>query len=345
MLCAVLCKKRPSTSPTSTIQPVLAHGSITTNWNAANPACIVVPFKWWPGAALGKSPQNMLVLNTQLDTLVALDRYRILVGDAQYDATVRSGFKATEAALALRPMEWLYRLVFSAITLTLLPTEQAALLPPLKRMWKRIGWRVFIPRLPRLKTRFPRLVMPGGYIDRELSLQTWAHDYLAVNLMDLVRAARGAHRNTFIPYIEGILGYCAATTILLRWIEQKGTIYALGFYAEALYLLSLREPRPDLDAALANALLVCMRHGIGLPPSLNGANREAQPALTHHAVPQPGSEDIVVANLSTPEHATCLVVNAGQDAVALVAALRSVPSDWNIPATTLVPGGWFRLRP
>ena len=86
------------------------------------------PFKWWPSTVLGKSPQNMLVLNTQLDTLVALDRYRALTGDVQYDAAVRSGFKATEATMALRPMEWLYRLVFSAINLTLLPTERGS--PP-----------------------------------------------------------------------------------------------------------------------------------------------------------------------------------------------------------------------
>ena len=141
--------------------------------------------------ALGKSPQNMLVLNTQLDTLVALDRYGMLTGDAQYAPLVESGYRAARAVLALRPMEWLYRLVFSAIDLTLLPTGQAARLPLWQRLWKRIGWQVFVPRLPRLKTRFPRLVMPGGYIDRELSLQTWAYDYLAVNLMDLVRAARG----------------------------------------------------------------------------------------------------------------------------------------------------------
>ena len=42
------------------------------------------PFKWWPGRALSKSPQNMLVLNTQLDTLVALERYGTLTDDTQY---------------------------------------------------------------------------------------------------------------------------------------------------------------------------------------------------------------------------------------------------------------------
>ncbi len=300
------------------------------------------PFKWWPGDALGKSPQNMLVLNTQLDTLVALDRYGTLTGDTQYAPLVDSGYEAAREVLSLRPMEWLYRLVFSAVDLTLMPTEQAARLPLWRRLWKRIGWQVFVPRLPRLKTRYPRLVMPGGYIDRELSLQTWAYDYLAVNLMDLVRAARGTHGAVFIPYIQGILDYCIHTGIARRWLEHKGRTYAIGFYAEALYLLCLRESRPEFDAMLANALLLCVRQRLGLPPSLPGGNAEAQTAS--HPAPQPARADIVVANLSRVERAVCLVVNTGQHVIKLEDALCAVPADLPIPATELPPGGWLRIE-
>ena len=240
-------------------------------------------------------------------------------------------------------MEWLYRLVFSAIDLTLLPTEQAARLPVWKRLWKRIGWQMFIPRLPRLKTRYPRLVMPGGYIDRELSLQTWAYDYLAVNLMDLVRVARGPRRGVFMPYIDGILEFCARTGIVRRWLEHKGRAYAVGFYAESLVLLSLAAPRPAIDAMLADALQLCVHHGLGLPPSLNGGNAEAQTA--HHRVPQPACADILVANLSRAEHAACLVVNVGQHTIKLDAALSAVPDGWVIPANELPPGGWVRIEP
>lgn len=300
------------------------------------------PFKWWPGTALGKSPQNMLVLNTQLDTLVALDRYATLTGDTQYVPLVESGYEAAHAVLSLRPMEWLYRLGFSAIDLTLLPTEQAARLPAWKRVWKRIGWQMFIPWLPRLKTRFPRLVMPGGYIDRELSLQTWAYDYLAVNLMDLVRAARGPHRAAFMPYIDGILKYCVRTGIARRWLEYKGRAYAVGFYAEALILLNFAAPRPEADAVLAEALQLCMQHGMGLPPSINGGNAETQTATQR--APQPALAGIVVANLSSAERAACLVVNTGQHAIRLDTALCAVPDGWAIPATELPPGGWLRIE-
>ena len=239
-------------------------------------------------------------------------------------------------------MEWLYRLIFSAIDLTLMPTEQAARLPLLQRLWKRVGWRVFVPRLPRLKTRFPRLVMPGGYIDRELSLQTWAYDYLAVNLMDLVRAAKGPRQAVLMPYIDGILEHCRRTRIARRWLEHKGRAYAVGFYAEALILLSLFAPRPEIDSMLADALLLCVRHGLGLPPSLTGGYSEARAAS--ETVPQPARSEIVVANLSHLERPACLVVNTGQRTTKLKDALSAVPSGWAIPAGELASGGWLRIE-
>jgi len=300
------------------------------------------PFTWWPGTALGKSPQNMLVLNTQLDTLIALERYDRLTGDGRYAELVESGYRAVHAVLTLRPAEWLYRLVFSAIDLTLLPTQDAARLPWWKRAWKRIGWQVFIPRLPRLKTRFPRLVMPGGYIDRELSLQTWAFDYLAVNLMDLVRAARGARSATLMPYVDGILACIRRTGIPRRWLEHKGRSYAVGFYAEALVLLGITRPAPETDAMLADALLLCVRHGIGLPPSVNGGNREIMPRFRD--VPVSNASEVVVANLSREERSACLVVNASPEPVELGVVLERVPPGWNIPGERLQGGGWVRIE-
>jgi hypothetical protein len=299
------------------------------------------PFKWWPGTALGKSPQNMLVLNTQLDTLVALRRYGEISGDTQYAALVESGYQAALALLALRPMEWLYRLVFSAIDLTLMPTERAMRLPLWQRLWKRIGWQLFIPRLPRLKTRFPRLVMPGGYIDRELSLQTWAYDYLAVNLMDMVRMARGSHRDALQPYLHGILDFCTRTGIARRWLEHPARAYALGFHAEALTLLSRAEPRAETDALLAEALTLCARHGLGLPPSLDGGNSEAR--LSGCAVARATVPGIVVANLSRGEHAAALVVNVGLVPLLLGASLEAIPAGWVVPTHPLMPDGWIRL--
>ena len=300
------------------------------------------PFKWWPSKAFGKARQNMLVLNTHLDAAIALQRYGEVTGDRTYTPLVESAFKAAQTVLALRPLEWLYRLVFSAIDLTLLPTERAIRLPRWKRLWKRIGWQVFVPRLPRLKTRFPRLTMPGGYIDRELSLQTWAHDYLAVNLMDLVRADHRSSRNVFAPYIKGILGFCVRTDIMHRWLEQKPRTYAVAFYAEALVLLAVTVPSPEHDAALAAAIQLCAERGLGLPPSINGGNSEVQPLAQQ--VLQTRSSEIAVVNLSSAKRAACLVVNLGTQPIRTDAAVHSMDDRWALPRQDIPPGGWVRIE-
>lgn len=234
------------------------------------------PFKWLPGQALGKSPQNMLVLNTHLDILIALDRYRQLSGDAQYAPLVDSGVTSAQAVLALRSAEWLYRLLFSAINLTLLPTAQAMRLPLWQRLWKRIGWQVFIPNLYRIKNRFPRLVMPGGYIDRHLGLGSWAFHYHTVNLMDLVRARRRFGGTRFDTAINEAAQFAQTSGVRGRWKELKYERYALGFWAEALWHLC--QEFPDHTEYLdwyeeACADLEAMN--MGLPPSSLGGNAEA----------------------------------------------------------------------
>jgi len=234
------------------------------------------PFKWLPGKALGKSPQNMLVLNTHLDILIALDRFRQMIGDKQFAPLVDSGIRSAKAVLDLRTAEWLYQLLFSAIELTLLPASEARRLPVWKRIWKRVGWQVFIPRLYQIKNRFPRLVMPGGYIDRHLGLGSWAFHYHTVNLMDLVRARRRFGGSGFDTVIHAAAQFTQGSGVRGRWKELKYERYALGFWAEALWHLCrefpdhveyqdwYREACADLEAL-----------NMGLPPSHLGNNAEA----------------------------------------------------------------------
>lgn len=151
--------------------------------------------KKWPGRSLasrafGKSLSNLLVLNTHLDSTIALDRYGAITGDTTHQHLVVEANRATEQILSSRPAEWLYRGLFAVIELSFQPTEQARRLPLWKRALKRVGWKYLIPLLPKVKQMFPRLAMPGGYIDRELSACGFAHDYHAVNLMDLARHQR-----------------------------------------------------------------------------------------------------------------------------------------------------------
>ncbi|MEQ6341736.1 MAG: hypothetical protein M3A44_08810 [Gammaproteobacteria bacterium] len=243
----------------------------------------LAPFKWLPGKALGKSPQNMLVLNTHLDILVALDRYRQMTGDEKYVTLVDSGVKSAHAVLALRSAEWLYRLLFSSINLTLLPATQAMRLPLWQRLWKRIGWQVFIPNLYRIKNCFPRLVMPGGYIDRHLGLCSWAFHYHTVNLMDLVRARRRFGGTGFDVVISAAAQFAQTSGVRGRWKELKYERYALGFWAEALWHLCREFPNHgEYHNWYAEACADLEAMNMGLPPSSLGGNAEA--VLAHRPV-------------------------------------------------------------
>ena len=238
------------------------------------------PFKWLPGQALGKSPQNMLVLNTHLDTLIALDRYRQLTGDARFSALVESGVKSAHALLALRSAEWLYRLLFSAINLTLLPTAQAMRLPIWMRLWKRIGWQVFIPHLYQIKNRFPRLVMPGGYIDRHLGLGSWAFHYLTVNIMDLTRARRRFGGLGFDDVLHEAARFTHKSGVRGRWKELKYERYALGFWAEALWHMCQEFPdHAEYQDWYKDACSDLEAMNMGLPPSQLRSNAEAMATI------------------------------------------------------------------
>lgn len=236
------------------------------------------PFRWIPSRACGKSPTNMLVLNTHLDTLVALLRYRELTADTRYDALIASARAAAQGVLELRPMEWLYGLLFRLFALTFLPTRRAAALPLPQRALKRLAWRYLLPWLPRLKARWPRLVMPGGYVDRDLSLRTWSHRYLTVNAMDLARIARrDAGCARYHEVLVGALDFTASSGISEKWREKEADHYSIGFLVEALYQACTLDSAWRWREQLAREVLACCDLELGLSPSIFGHNREIAP--------------------------------------------------------------------
>ena len=304
------------------------------------------PGRWLRSTALGKSPSNLLVLNSHLDTTVALDRYADACDDRQYAPVVASANQATEAVLALRPAEMLYRLLFQTIGLSFLPTDRARALPVWKRALKRLGWKHLIPLLPRIKHRFPRLVMPGGYIDRELSAIGFAHDYHAVNLMDLARHQRrhpSALRDQVLT--EG-LRFVHQSGLDKRWKDMSYHRYALGFWAEALYQAWLHEARSEWLHWLADAVLDLDELNMGLPPSLLGANAECTPVARQHFFRLPEQSGLRQINLGRDGVPALLLVNSGAEPVRCL-----LPSDWtwqdgvgmSISQTQieLAPRGWM----
>ena len=310
------------------------------------------PFKWVPSTAFGKAESNMLVLNSHLDATIALDRYAQLTGDAQYAPLVQSARQSTRAVLGLRSAEPLYRMLFWLIGLTFLPTPQAAALPLWKRALKRLTWQHLMPRLPDIKARWPRLVMPGGYIDRELTLRTWAHDYHAVNLMDLARYLRRFDDAVVREVLVQGLEFTRRSGLLGRWREMAYQKYALGFWAETLYHVCTLFPDATYRQWLAEAMLDLEDLQLGQPPSLLGANAEAVAPAEQLPCPSPVDVRLRVANLGRRCAPELLVLNPCAVALPLawetelpegLSWLRDDGSELS-PNALLGPRSWVRGR-
>lgn len=303
------------------------------------------PFTWKASRALGKSPTNMLVLNTHLDTLVGLDRYRRQQGDETLDGLVESAHQAANRVLGLRPAEALYRIVAKLLYLTFLPPEKAARLPFLLRALKRVGWKWLVPRLHHLKTAFPRLVFPGGFIDRAVSLKGVSDAYQPINLMDLLRFARRFPSPEIDAVVLEALAFTQDSGLIERWAGMKNKAYAIGFWAEALWHACMLYPNPDYRSWLGACMLRLERMRMGLPPSLLGANAEAVPPSQQVACPIVTDARLRVANLSHGDTREFIVANASKDPVVLTwVSPPDRPIEWTtsdgLPANVAsVPAG------
>lgn len=311
------------------------------------------PLTWLPSEAFGKAQSNMLVLNSHLDATIALDRYAQLTGDQQFSELVLSARESTKAVLGLRSAERLYQVLFWLIGLTFLPTKLAAALPAWKRVLKRLTWQHLIPRLPAIKVRFPRLVMPGGYIDRDLTQCHWALDYHAVNLMDLARYLRRFDEPIVRQVLVQGLEFTRQSGILQRWQELGYRKYALGFWGETLYHVCMLMPDVRYRQWLAEAMLQLEALKMGQPPSLLGTNAEAVPAAQQLPCPSPLDARLRVANLGRRGAAELLIVNPTASVLPLVWELAPLEpcaffhadgSPLGSAALHVPAGGWLWAR-
>lgn len=270
------------------------------------------PLPFLKSRALGKSISNMLVLNTHLDALVALSRYEEVTGRLDQKEGLSSGKNAAVTVLGLRPAEFLYRILFSAIELTYTPISRVRSLPLHTRVVRKLAKLLLIHLAPRVKNLFPRLVMPNGYIDRDLSVNYLNHEYLAINIWDLLRFQRRFRINTIDAVIGRAIGFALRSGLVESWSNNKN--YALGFWAETAYLECLSRPEGSREI-LADAVIALSDSGRGLPPSLLGCNPEFIPLKDQVPCISQGNDSIVIVNLSTgPDHPEFLLVNCAGSA-------------------------------
>lgn len=265
---------------------------------------------WTPSRTLGKSPCTKLILNTHLDALVVLDRYQGLSGDARYRQLIDSARDAAQRILALHPAEGLYRLLYRVIDLSLLPKARAQALPLPLRAIKRLAWQVVQPNMHRFKRRWPRLVMPGGLIERHVAPLHYDINYHPVNVMDIVRTWRRFPTEDFATIVDNAIAAVERLDLLSYWGEAANRRFAVATWTEAMYHLCLLKPEHRYRQCLANAMLATARCGLGLPPALLGADAETTPLQLRRPCPTPDQPGLFIANLSTAARHELVLVNA-----------------------------------
>jgi hypothetical protein len=300
---------------------------------------------WIPARTLGKSPTNKLILNTHLDAIVTLEQYRDVTGDNQYTEQVTSARDAARGMLALRPAELLYRVVYRAIRLTLLPEPEAEQLPLVVRGIKRLTWKYLTPQLlPRIKRIFPRLVMPGGLIERHLSMPHYDINYHPVNLMDLTRLWRCFPDEDLAEILAEAVEAVSDSSILKLWAESKQRHFSLVVWVDALYQLCTLRQDASYRRFLAQGIIHIEDTGLGLPPSLLGADPEAVKITDRVPSPSPADRHLRVANLSCNGRSEILVINSTDiDRELTWEGNMELPLSWITADGQPVPAGNSRL--
>ncbi len=309
------------------------------------------PLPFLKSRAFGKSTSNMLVLNTHLDTLVALSRYDAVTGRLNQGKRRVSGSKAVIAVLDSRPADFVYRILFKAIELTFVPISRVKSLSLQRRTIRKLARLILIPLLPWMKKFFPRLVMPNGYIGRDLSIGYLNHEYLSINIWDLLRFQKPFNIRMVDPIIHHAVDYAMRSGLVERWSEEKS--YALGFWSEAMYLECIRRPERSRKV-LADAVITLSDSERGVPPSLLGCNPEYIPLESQVPCIRVENDHIVIVNLSTNaddlEFLLINITDSPQEAETPQATvkwvIRNSADEIISPESVLVipPRDWIRLK-
>jgi hypothetical protein len=166
-----------------------------------------------PSKSFGKSESNTLCLNSHLGTMIILRRLSKLEGGQRYTTPLQKAGDALKMILTLKPAGFLYGPIYWLRDLfhTMAEKKPCRLTDKLRRKnesFLRKGW------LFRLKVRHPRIVMPNGFTERDITASLLMNDYHLVNMRDLLYVYRDVPEQWLCDIIEKCMRYTVQSSVV-----------------------------------------------------------------------------------------------------------------------------------
>jgi len=182
----------------------------------------------------GKTTGNSLCINTHVQALTVLHRLCVLIpGKKVYAEMFENGARALRKVLDYQPGELIYRILMPLVIKHMSRKRNNSLKDKAKNiiegfMIKTIYWPV--------RHQFPRIVQPGGFIERDLTIAFASHPYHNTNLKDLLILYHQEPLDWLRPYIENGFSYACR---FLDELDHTNAIAQSPYYIEFIDILYL----------------------------------------------------------------------------------------------------------
>jgi len=156
------------------------HDSLETN-----PDDAARFYKLFDSTAFGKATSNTLCINTHIATLTALHRLNQIDPSDKYSTCFEKGLNALKKVLQANPCNFLFSSAYRPrdLLVRLCTKKENKITKKLLKVWTLILMRHL---LPFLKKKYPRLIMPNGFIERDLAYSALSDFYHFRNLEDIL---------------------------------------------------------------------------------------------------------------------------------------------------------------
>lgn len=178
----------------------------------------------------GKSPGNSLCLNTHVQALTVVNRLsHVIPQNTRYAEWSEKGLRALQRVLEHQPAEALYK-IFIVMWMKSRKKPRSKVEVVAHAVKVRSIRKVFWA----LRRQYPRLVYPGGWIDRDLTISCFSEEYQITNLKDFLTLYQQMPLSWLLPYIKNNFYF------LRKFLLQFGLTNALEsspYYIEFMDVL------------------------------------------------------------------------------------------------------------